>query len=153
MLRHSFRTIINYFPMIITIAIIFLVAAFIAYLMYTARKIKKMPDTTSDQIIKLTAQNFSQQTQKGIVLVDFWAAWCMPCKMLSPILNEVAESIDGKAKIGKLNIDEQQAIASKFNVRSIPTMILFKNGKEIDRIVGVKTKVHLMQKIEMASMK
>ncbi|MEI6575882.1 MAG: thioredoxin [Bacteroidota bacterium] len=108
---------------------------------------------TSDRIVKLTAQNFAQQTQKGIVLVDFWAAWCMPCKMLSPILNEVAEEIDGKAKIGKLNIDEQQAIASKFNVRNIPTIILFKNGKEIDRIVGVKTKAVLVKKLSMASFK
>ena len=139
--------------MIITYALLFLVAAGIAYLVYSARKIKKMPDVTSEHIVKLTAQNFSQQTQKGIVLVDFWAAWCMPCKLLSPILNELSEEIGGKAKIAKLNIDEQQAVASKYNVRSIPTMILFKNGREVDRIVGVKTKTHLMQKIDMASMK
>lgn len=139
--------------MIITFSILLVVVAVIGYIMYTAQKIKKMPDTTSEHIVKLTAQNFNQQTLKGIVLVDFWAAWCMPCKMLSPILNEVADEIGSKAKIAKLNIDEQQAIASKFNVRSIPTMILFKNGKEIDRIMGVKTKVHLMQKIEMASMR
>jgi thioredoxin 1 len=139
--------------MTITFIILAAVAAFAGYLVYNMRKIKNMPDVTSERIVKLTAQNFAQQTQKGIVLVDFWAAWCMPCKMLSPILNDVAESVNGNAKIAKLNIDEQQAIANKFSVRSIPTMIIFKNGKEIDRIVGVKTKVQLMQKLDMARMK
>ncbi len=139
--------------MITTLVILGIVAGGIGYLVFQTKKIKNLPDVTSDRIVKLTAQNFAQQTQKGIVLVDFWAAWCMPCKMLSPILNEVAEEIDGKAKIGKLNIDEQQAIASKFNVRNIPTIILFKNGKEIDRIVGVKTKAVLVKKLSMASFK
>ncbi len=100
------------------------------------------------KVINLTNANFKQHTQNGIALVDFWAAWCMPCKMMAPVLNELAEEVQDKAKICKLNIEEQQQLATNFKVKSIPTIILFRNGKEVDRVVGVKTKDFLLQKIE-----
>ncbi len=131
------------------IALIF--AGIIVYFVLAARKMKKMPVVPDNKhVITLTQQNFKSVTQNGIVLVDFWAAWCMPCKMMAPILNEIAEETAGDAKICKLNIEEQQALANTFKVRSIPTMILFKNGKEVDRVVGVKTKDFLINKIERA---
>ncbi|TRZ69868.1 MAG: thioredoxin [Bacteroidetes bacterium] len=102
----------------------------------------------SEKVKILTDQNFSAKTKTGIVLVDFWASWCMPCKLMAPILNEVAEETDGKVTIAKLNVDDAKATASKFSVRSIPTLILLKNGKEIHRFVGVKTKDYLLKELD-----
>ena len=107
---------------------------------------KEVPD--SKKIVTLTKANFEHQIKNGVVLVDFWASWCMPCKMLAPVINEVAEAVNGLAKIGKLNIEEQKDIASKFSVRSIPTLILFKNGREVKRFVGVKTKGFYLKQIQ-----
>lgn len=73
----------------------------------------------------------------GITMVDFWASWCGPCKMLAPVIDDLAERYAGKAIIGKVNIDEEQGLAEKYGVMSIPTVIFFKGGKEIDRKVGV----------------
>ncbi len=74
------------------------------------------------------------------VLVDFWASWCGPCRMLSPIVEEIADEYAGRIKVGKINIDEQPQLAARFNVASIPTLILFKNGKPVNMSVGVKPK-------------
>ncbi len=74
------------------------------------------------------------------VLIDFWASWCGPCRMLSPIVEEIAEEYSGKIKVGKINIDEQPQLAARYNVASIPTLILFKNGKPVNTSVGVKPK-------------
>ncbi|MCB9027626.1 MAG: thioredoxin [Bacteroidales bacterium] len=102
---------------------------------------KNAPAVADSELIEhLTAQNFAHKTKNGVVLVDFWADWCMPCKMMAPILNEVAAATDGTASIFKLNVDEQQQIAAQYGIRSIPTMILFKDGKEVERIIGVKPK-------------
>ena len=84
------------------------------------------------------------------MLVDFWADWCMPCKMMAPILNEVAEATEGSATIYKLNVDEQQQVAAQYGIRSIPTMILFKDGKEVERIIGVKSKEAVIASINKA---
>ncbi len=81
------------------------------------------------------------------VVVDFWAEWCGPCKMVAPVLDEIAEEHDGKLKIRKLNVDENPDIARRFSVMSIPTMIVFKDGKEAGRIVGAKGKGQLIQEI------
>jgi thioredoxin 1 len=74
------------------------------------------------------------------VLVDFWASWCGPCRMLAPIVEEIAAEYEGKIKVGKINIDEQPQLAAKYNVASIPTLILFKDGKPVNTSVGVKPK-------------
>jgi thioredoxin 1 len=125
-----------------------LIAGFI-YLVYVSKKIRNTPEAPqSAKVITLTTSNFQQHIGSGITLVDFWAAWCMPCKMMSPILNEVAEQVDGKAKICKLNIDDHKQVAAKYSVRSIPTLLIFKNGKLVDRIVGVKTRDFLVNKID-----
>ncbi|NVO21162.1 MAG: thioredoxin [Bacteroidetes bacterium] len=105
----------------------------------------------SKNLVVLTPSNFQHQTKSGIVLIDFWASWCMPCKMMSPIINEVADEVGEKARICKLNVEEHQQLSSKFSVRNIPTLILLKNGKEIDRFVGVKTKDFLIKQIQKIS--
>lgn len=82
--------------------------------------------------------DFSKEIAKGVVLVDFHANWCGPCRMLAPILEQVDKDIQGKAVIGKVDIDTEQNTASQFQITSVPTMILFKDGKEVKRIVGLK---------------
>jgi len=81
------------------------------------------------------------------VLVDFWAAWCNPCRMIAPIVDQVAEEYDGKLKVTKLNVDENQATARQYAVMSIPTLILFKEGKPVERIVGYQSKDQLTKNI------
>ncbi len=132
-----------------TLIIVFAgLGVFVYYIYYQYKKMKNTPlAADNDKILHLNVTNFQKEINKGLVLVDFWADWCMPCKMLAPILNETANEITGSAKIGKLNVDECQIIATKYNVRSIPTMILFKDGKEIDRFVGVKQKDFLLKKL------
>jgi thioredoxin 1 len=124
----------------------------LAFLVIRAKKrlqsIKDIPD--SQKIRVLNDQNFSTIVKKGTVLVDFWAAWCMPCKLMVPVLNEVAEELDGKITVSKLNVDEARKTASQFGIRSIPTMILFRNGKEVKRIVGVKNTEYLLKEIDRA---
>jgi len=134
-----------------TTLIIFLafVGAIIVYLAYAIRKMKKMPVVEDHgKIIKLNDSNFKQQIASGIALVDFWAEWCMPCKMMAPILNEVADEVSEGVKVCKLNVDEAKQMATNFNVRSIPTIIVFKNGKEVKRIVGVKQKGFILNQIK-----
>jgi len=84
------------------------------------------------------------------VLVDFWATWCGPCKMVTPEIEAVSVEYEGKALVAKINVDEQQQLASKYNVMGIPTLILFKNGEEVDRIVGYRPRQDLMNAIEKA---
>ena len=103
-----------------------------------------------DKIITLTEQNFTYQIKNKVILVDFWASWCAPCRMMAPILNEVASELKDDLYVGKINIEEHQSLAQKFNVRNIPTLILFKNGIEINRFVGIKQKDFLLQQINKA---
>ena len=134
---------------IIIAAVVIAVVAVLIIRSYN--KMKNAPAVADSELIEhLTAQNFAHKTKNGIVLVDFWADWCMPCKMMAPILNEVAEATDGTATIYKLNVDEQQQVAAQFGIRSIPTMILFKDGKEVERIIGVKSKEAVIASINKA---
>nr|WP_153633322.1 thioredoxin [Prolixibacter sp. SD074] len=95
----------------------------------------------------LNNKNFKTVIRSGTVLVDFWAPWCGPCKMIAPTLNEIAEEENGRITIGKVNVDEQQQLAQKYNIRNIPTMILFRDGRAEKRITGVKSKKAILSEI------
>ncbi|WP_108652676.1 thioredoxin TrxA [Dongshaea marina] len=101
----------------------------------------------SDKIVHLSDSSFEADVIKADcpILVDFWAEWCGPCKMIAPILDEIAEEYDGKLKIGKLNIDENPETPPKFGIRGIPTLLLFKNGEIADTKVGALTKSQLSE--------
>ncbi len=92
--------------------------------------------------LEFTDQNFEQEVLKSEkpVLVDFWAEWCGPCRMMSPAVESLATDYAGRAKVGKLNVDENQSVAGRYNIRSIPTLLLFKNGQIQDQLVGAKPK-------------
>ena len=129
-----------------------MIAGFGILLFRAKAKMKNIPMVAdNDKILTLTDKNFQHQTKNKVVLVDFWAAWCGPCRMMAPVLNDVASELTGNSHIGKVNIEEFQSLAQKFKVRSIPTLILFKDGKEINRFVGVKSKEFLFQQIQKAS--
>jgi thioredoxin 1 len=119
----------------------------ILFLMIRA-KLKNIPSVDdSDKIITLTDKNFQFQTKNKLILVDFWASWCAPCRMMAPVLNDVASELTGNSYVGKVNIEEYQSLAQKFQVRNIPTLILLRNGVEINRFVGIKNKEYLLQQI------
>ncbi len=89
--------------------------------------------------LEITDVNFEETTQSGVTLVDFWAPWCGPCLMQGPIIDKIAEEYDGKAAIGKLNVDDNPDTAAKFGVMSIPTVILFKDGEKAEQFTGVQS--------------
>jgi thioredoxin 1 len=94
---------------------------------------------TDKGLIKhLTDDNFKSEISKGVTLVDFHADWCGPCRMLSPVLDQIAVDMKGKATVGKVDIDTEQKTAAEFQISSVPTLILFKNGKEVNRLVGLR---------------
>jgi thioredoxin 1 len=93
---------------------------------------------SSEYIKKLSEDTFEKDIENGVTLVDFYADWCGPCRMLAPVLEKVAKEVHGDAVIGKLDIDQAQRIASSFQITSVPTLILFKDGKEIGRLVGLR---------------
>jgi thioredoxin 1 len=107
-------------------------------------RIKMMKDK---QITELSSDQFDAAIANGVTLVDFWAPWCMPCQMQGPILEEVARNVDGQSKIAKLNVDEAGNVAGRFGVQSIPTLILFNNGSEVRRFVGVQPREILIDAI------
>lgn len=96
----------------------------------------------SPKIITLTSENFAREVLQSPlpVLVDFWAEWCGPCKMIAPILDELAGEYEGRVKIGKVNIDEQQGVATEYGIRAIPTLLLFDKGQVAEQIVGLRSK-------------
>ena len=100
--------------------------------------------------ITITDYNFNELVNKyNFLIVDFWAAWCGPCKMVSPIIEQLSIELAGKAVFGKLNVDENPYVSNTFGIQSIPTIIIFKNGRLIDRIVGAMTKSQLLSRISL----
>lgn len=95
--------------------------------------------------------NFDSEVGAGVVLVDFWATWCGPCKIQGPIVEEVAAQVQGTAKVAKLDVDAAPAIAQRFNIQNIPTLIVFKNGKNVQQFVGVTQAKELVSAIESLS--
>jgi thioredoxin 1 len=129
----------------ITLGIVGLLIGIIVYSFYKMKNIKNVPP--SNKIKILNNKNFKTVVKKGLVLVDFWAPWRAPCKMIAPTLNEIAEEESEKITISKVNVDENNPISQKYNIRNIPTLILFKDGKEIKRIMGVKPKKTLLKEL------
>jgi thioredoxin 1 len=100
--------------------------------------------------VEVNGNNFQQEVLESSipVLVDFWAPWCMPCRMLAPTIEKLAEENKGKLKVGKLNTDENQNISAQYGIQGIPTLIIFKEGKEVGRTVGVMSKEKLQEKLD-----
>jgi len=101
-------------------------------------------------LVTITNANFEQEVIKSAtpVVVDFWAEWCGPCKMIAPILDELATEYSGKLKVGKVNIDEHQELAVRFRINSIPTLLFFKGGQVVDQVVGMRSKKDFKVKID-----
>ena len=98
--------------------------------------------------ITLNQQNFDEITSKGVVLVDFWATWCGPCKMMAPNVEEIATEYKGKVTVGKVDVDECQELATRFGIMSIPTLIVFKDGEKKEVLVGYRLKMQIAQVLD-----
>lgn len=105
---------------------------------------------SSENIVVLTKDNFEQEVVNSDkpVLVDFWAQWCGPCRAVAPIMDELAQEFNGKVKVAKVNVDEQGEIAAKFRIMSIPTIMMYKNGEMVEKIIGARSKNEFAQLIE-----
>ncbi|HPY31057.1 MAG TPA: thioredoxin [Verrucomicrobiota bacterium] len=104
----------------------------------------------SPHVLTLTGQNFTQEVLQSPapVLVDFWAEWCGPCKMIAPVLDELADEFAGRVRIGKVNIDDDQSLAAQYGVRAIPTLLLFQGGEVVQQMVGAKSKRELKASLD-----
>ncbi len=101
-------------------------------------------------VMTITKENFEKEVLQADkpVLLDFWAAWCGPCRMLSPVVDEIAQEVDGRVLVGKVNVDEQEELAAQFGVASIPTLVCLKGGQVVDTRVGVRPKEDILSMIE-----
>ena len=132
------------------IIILLVVVVLIGLITFTHFRMKNAkPVENSKKIVVLGNKNFKLALKKEILLVDFWAPWCGPCKMVAPILNEIAET-ESDIVIGKVNVDQNQDLARTYKVRNIPTLVIFKNGNEVGRIVGVKSKKAILSEVRSA---
>jgi thioredoxin 1 len=104
----------------------------------------------SDKVIQITDSTFDEQVikGKGLILVDFWAEWCGPCRMVAPILEELAVEFEGQITVTKLNVDDNQGTAARFGIRSIPTILFFKDGSQVDQVIGALPKSAFKSKVQ-----
>ena len=109
-----------------------------------------MEENIMGEVKHLTEENFESEIGSGVALVDFWATWCGPCRMLGPIIDEVAKEIGDDAVVAKVNVDEAQQLAAKYNVRSIPAMFVLKGGEVVNQFVGVQDKQTLVNALKSA---
>jgi thioredoxin 2 len=111
----------------------------------------KTPLVISALPVTITDANFAEEVGKSKlpVLVDFWAIWCPPCKMIAPTIDALAKELVGKVKIGKLDVDQNPILSSRFHVQSIPTLIIFKDGKEVDRLIGANSKEAMLNRLRV----
>ena len=102
--------------------------------------------------LELGLHNFDQEVLQGtgVALVDFWAAWCMPCRMMGPTVDQIAAKYDGLVKVGKVNVDEQPELAREYGIMSIPTLIVFKDGKPVSQVIGVVSRHEIERRIDAA---
>jgi thioredoxin 2 len=110
----------------------------------------KTPLTAEIHPLIITDQSFAEEVERSPlpVLIDFWAAWCGPCRMVAPTIEQLAKELSGKVRVGKLDVDANQMTAARFQVQSIPTLLVFNDGKEVDRIVGVQSKEAILQRLK-----
>lgn len=103
----------------------------------------------SENCVKLTSDNFDMLiSSNGVALVDFWASWCGPCKMLGPVIEEVADDFAGKALVGKVNVDDCPELAEKFGIMTIPAVFIFKDGQVVDKMIGFRQKAQIAAVLE-----
>jgi thioredoxin 1 len=133
--------------LIIILAAVILLIGLITFNYFRMKNATPVAD--SKKIIVLSKKNFSPAIRRGITLVDFWAPWCGPCKMVTPVLNDIAGS-EEDITVGKVNVDQQPYLARKYKVRNIPTLVIFQNGSEYKRFVGVKTRKFLLREVNNA---
>jgi thioredoxin 1 len=131
--------------LIVILAVVAVLVGLITFTYFHRKNAK--PVETSKKIVALNNKNFKLALKKEILLVDFWAPWCGPCKMIAPTLNEIAET-ETDIVIGKVNVDHNQDLAKRYKVRNIPTMLIFKDGVEVGRIIGVKTKKAILSEVK-----
>ena len=103
----------------------------------------------SDKVKTFTDSNFDQEVKTGVVLIDFWAEWCGPCRRLAPTVDALATEYDGRATVAKMNVDENPNIPGRFMIRGIPTMLIFKNGELADQIIGLAAKEEIAKKLDL----
>ena len=110
----------------------------------------KTPLVAESSPVIVTDRNFTKQVERSPlpVLLDFWAPWCGPCRMVAPIVDQLAKELSGKVRVGKLNVDENQRTAANFSVQSIPTLLVLKDGREVDRIVGAQSKEAITRRLK-----
>ena len=111
----------------------------------------KTPLHAAPEPFVFTDRNFAVEIENSPlpVLLDLWAAWCGPCRMIAPVVEELAKELAGRVRVGKLNVDENPLTAARFNVQGIPTLLILKNGREVDRIVGVQSKEAILRRLQM----